>query len=353
MYTDLGGKIQAEREFQGLSVKQLAAMSEISGAYLRQLERGIRTPTVPILVKIAKSLRRSISFFISEEYENEREIDQKFYNTITVSGIELRHKQELAKIENMRTKEAITALISRLNVAGFSALKRTFLTDVREIRLDGSIKRDLEIEIEVLGEEVKFYAQKYIQSFDERGTGYNNFKVTLKPLRIEDATMRLKVWRIESNFVYYQVWFTPALRRGKKVRFNLCESYYGAHLMTRDQILDLMKKGQFIETEPVERTGSWITYPTEKLVKIIVFPAGYVPENIFYDVAMNRVQQVDEKRRLDLSDCFRFRRDEKGRWVCQLTVDNPMMGMTYFIKWEPPSKAVYRELLSKEREGVK
>ena len=57
-------KIREKREEKGLSLNQLAKISEISKSHLSDIERGVKIPSILILVKISKAL----------EIEDEREL---------------------------------------------------------------------------------------------------------------------------------------------------------------------------------------------------------------------------------------------------------------------------------------
>jgi transcriptional regulator with XRE-family HTH domain len=55
--TALGGLIRQQRELAALPVRQFAAMAGISGAYLSQIERGLRVPSDTVLRSIADGLQ--------------------------------------------------------------------------------------------------------------------------------------------------------------------------------------------------------------------------------------------------------------------------------------------------------
>lgn len=52
----LGRFIHAQRKLAKLSLRELAAMSEISNAYLSQLERGLHQPSVRVITQLARAL---------------------------------------------------------------------------------------------------------------------------------------------------------------------------------------------------------------------------------------------------------------------------------------------------------
>ena len=55
----LGGYIRTQRHIADLSLRQLAAMTNVSNAYLSQIERGLHQPSVKVLRSIADALNLS------------------------------------------------------------------------------------------------------------------------------------------------------------------------------------------------------------------------------------------------------------------------------------------------------
>lgn len=59
-YNDvLGTYIRGQRQLADLSLRQLAAMTNVSNAYLSQIERGLHQPSVKVLRSIASALNLS------------------------------------------------------------------------------------------------------------------------------------------------------------------------------------------------------------------------------------------------------------------------------------------------------
>jgi transcriptional regulator with XRE-family HTH domain len=52
----LGGVIRTQRQFARLSLRDLAALTDVSNAYLSQIERGLHEPSVRVLRAIAEAL---------------------------------------------------------------------------------------------------------------------------------------------------------------------------------------------------------------------------------------------------------------------------------------------------------
>jgi transcriptional regulator with XRE-family HTH domain len=55
----LGDFIRAQRQLAKLSLREMAAMTSVSNAYLSQVERGLHQPSLKVLQKIADALQLS------------------------------------------------------------------------------------------------------------------------------------------------------------------------------------------------------------------------------------------------------------------------------------------------------
>lgn len=55
----LGSFIRAQRQMANLSLRELAAMAEVSNPYLSQVERGVSEPSARVLKSIAQALNLS------------------------------------------------------------------------------------------------------------------------------------------------------------------------------------------------------------------------------------------------------------------------------------------------------
>jgi transcriptional regulator with XRE-family HTH domain len=64
--TGLGAFIRAQRQLARLSLRQLAEVSEVSNAYLSQVERGLYQPSAQVLKSIAGALNLSAESFYAQ-----------------------------------------------------------------------------------------------------------------------------------------------------------------------------------------------------------------------------------------------------------------------------------------------
>lgn len=62
----IGTKLKATRLKRDLTIQELSAMSRVSPNMISRIERGLTTPSVEILMKLATAFGMSISYFIEE-----------------------------------------------------------------------------------------------------------------------------------------------------------------------------------------------------------------------------------------------------------------------------------------------
>lgn len=72
----IGKRIRELRLQNRLSQEQLAFSAEITTAYLGQLERNEKNPTVAVLMKVCNALDVEISEFFSERPLQQKEVDR-------------------------------------------------------------------------------------------------------------------------------------------------------------------------------------------------------------------------------------------------------------------------------------
>ena len=62
----LGGFIRTQRKLANLSLRELASMTDLSNAYLSQVERGMHEPSVRVLRSIAQALDLSANTVLAQ-----------------------------------------------------------------------------------------------------------------------------------------------------------------------------------------------------------------------------------------------------------------------------------------------
>src|SRR6185312_9354673 len=63
----IGAKIRLLRQGESMSLAQLAERSGVSAAAIHKIERNTMVPTITVLMKLARSLDRSVSYLVDEE----------------------------------------------------------------------------------------------------------------------------------------------------------------------------------------------------------------------------------------------------------------------------------------------
>lgn len=67
----LGSYIRAQRQLSEMSLRRLAALSNVSNAYLSQIERGLHQPSLKVVRSIAEALNISTEYLLSQAGELE------------------------------------------------------------------------------------------------------------------------------------------------------------------------------------------------------------------------------------------------------------------------------------------
>ena len=62
----MGTFIRAQRQLSAMSLRQLAALSNVSNAYLSQIERGLHQPSLKVVRSIAEALNISTEYLLSQ-----------------------------------------------------------------------------------------------------------------------------------------------------------------------------------------------------------------------------------------------------------------------------------------------
>jgi transcriptional regulator with XRE-family HTH domain len=92
----LGDFIKAHRKLAELSLRELAARTNVSNPYLSQIERGLHEPSVRVLKAIASALNMSAESLLRQAglLEDDEEIDDPKATTATVIAADKALKPE-------------------------------------------------------------------------------------------------------------------------------------------------------------------------------------------------------------------------------------------------------------------
>ena len=136
----------------------------------------------------------------------------------------------------------------------------------------------------------------------------------------------------------------PLLRYGDELTYELRETV-PSKLYAIGYGEDELKK----RDTPYDYFGWNITRPTRKLLVEVGFPRDFVPEGHDREVRFasaspglpaERRQREQEKR---LAKPHRFEH-EPQRWALRLSVDYPMIGLIYMIRWQPTPIALDKQV---------
>ncbi|MFR5049294.1 MAG: helix-turn-helix domain-containing protein [Faecalispora sporosphaeroides] len=95
----VGMRVKELRIFHGLSQEQLALHSEITPAYLGQIERSEKKPTVYTIEKICSALDISLSnFFSDQSFSNTEEDTVLKQISLELKNCSTEEKQEILQI---------------------------------------------------------------------------------------------------------------------------------------------------------------------------------------------------------------------------------------------------------------
>ena len=101
----LGKRINMARKSKGMTGEQLSEACNINATYLRQIESGAKTPSLPVFITLCRELKVSASYLLSDILNdpNISEMDelQKLWQTATPKQIKLISSMIQSALKNM------------------------------------------------------------------------------------------------------------------------------------------------------------------------------------------------------------------------------------------------------------
>ena len=86
----LGRRINTSRKNQGITGEELAELCNINPTYLRQIESGAKTPSLPMFVLICEKLQVSPSYLLADSLSGiDRDEIESFFRNATPQQIKL------------------------------------------------------------------------------------------------------------------------------------------------------------------------------------------------------------------------------------------------------------------------
>lgn len=101
----LGKRINTARKSKGMTGEQLSEACNINATYLRQIESGIKTPSLPVFIALCRELKVSASYLLSDILIDpeiaEMDVLQKLWQTATPKQIKLISSMIQSALQNM------------------------------------------------------------------------------------------------------------------------------------------------------------------------------------------------------------------------------------------------------------
>lgn len=90
----LGKRINTARKDRGMTGEKLSELCGINATYLRQIEGGVKVPSLPVFVSLCRELKVTPSYLLTEVLEADSEIEDyeillKLFEDATPSQIKL------------------------------------------------------------------------------------------------------------------------------------------------------------------------------------------------------------------------------------------------------------------------
>ena len=82
---ELGRRLKEARQAKGLTLKEVEHLSGVSMTHTSQIERGMTSPTVGALEKLARALDRTASFFVEDDPLDEVSLVAKENRSVIVN----------------------------------------------------------------------------------------------------------------------------------------------------------------------------------------------------------------------------------------------------------------------------
>jgi hypothetical protein len=229
--------------------------------------------------------------------------------------------------------------------------KHTFIRSLRKVKLDGGADSTVVFGMKAMRDGLS--SRTY---FHEPGPGTSlaQLKWTFKVIRTPpDHSVEFHVRDKSHSRFLGDAEFIPPLHKDDEVNFEISEESADTYLVTKEKILDKIRNGIWLLSEPYEWTKFLILYPTDELTIEVIFPDEYLIEGEqLFDVTVGEstYRNCEEVDRLKKENAFSHEKlpGEHGeKHVLRLSVNDPIMGMCYWVRWIPLLTEDYQKLLTK------
>lgn len=102
-YEIIGAKIREERKKKGLTQEQLAQQINISTAYMGQIERGERNPSLDIIVNISNALFVTVDYILEPAYQESSRYNEAVLTYNIIKMLQNRDPRDIQTAFSMLT----------------------------------------------------------------------------------------------------------------------------------------------------------------------------------------------------------------------------------------------------------
>lgn len=320
----LGENIRAIRESLGWTIKESSEKTGIPYVTMQKYEVGKIQPTVDKLVKMAETFGVSIKTLI---YDETRErINQQYIAFLKSQKLSDKSLANLISILNLAHRSSILDLASTMQFSEKPPITRNLFFDERKIFLDGHCERKMEIEVTAESDNVGKYLHRFCHF-----QGYKGRSAKFDPVYIKKNKMSFRLVREGAN-ILIEISFMRPLMKGESAKFVIFEKHpKGTYTMTRAKIAQRIQEDTWFAREMAETSGNFITCPTDRLEKIVIFEKDY-SSTVSYSVRCFGQENSDEVLRIQNDEGFSY--DENSK-TAKLIVNKPIVNNIYRILWEP------------------
>lgn len=93
---NLGTSIKYNRELLNLTQEKLAELADVSPHYIYELERGLKLPSLPVLIELSEILHTGIDHLLNESLKKDENINDEL--NIILNKLDEKQRKNLANI---------------------------------------------------------------------------------------------------------------------------------------------------------------------------------------------------------------------------------------------------------------
>ena len=209
------------------------------------------------------------------------------------------------------------------------------------LELDGSCKSIVDAKI--------VCTQGELKTREHEINTYCDSEITEPTIEFESSSehptrkIDYKITKSEKNVLHLKINFSPALKVGESATYKITTKAKDLYKMTYEDVLDGIKNGTHVSTEPTECHGLITSTPVKILTVKMNLPEVFAySEKDFYDVFPGTTYQRSESefQILKKNESFKLKKNSTYSTL-ELIVCKPIVGLTYVVKWTPPLKEKY------------